>query len=128
MKKWIATWHARAIGRRFVWVVSTLDTILELNADEHRRLEAPARRTHPPAAVFGEYDYYGVLFQASNLPETKFKSILSHQQWVKLSKHIANRSGCCRRLKAGGFIPEDEIAGAPRAIDKPAAEQQNKRG
>ncbi len=111
-----------------VWVVSTLDTILELSTDEHRRLEALlVEHTRPPRA-FGEYDYYGVLFQASNLPETNFKSILSDRQWVKLSKHISESKRLLPTLKAGGFIPEDEIAGAPRAIDKPAGDQQNKRG
>jgi hypothetical protein len=116
--------HRATIG----WVVSSLDTILELSAQEHQQMEALlVEHTRPPRS-FGEYDYYGVLFQASNLPETRFKSILSDRQWNMLSKHISESKRLLPTLKAGGFIPDDEVAGAPRSINPPAANQQNKRG
>jgi hypothetical protein len=109
------------------WVVATLDTILELSAEEHRQLEALLVEQTRPPRYFGEYDYYGVLFQASKLPESKFKSILNERQWAKLSMHIDESKRLLPTLKAGGFIPDDDVAVAPGSIEKPAAQLQNKR-
>jgi len=110
------------------WVVATLDTVLELNAEQHGQLEALlAEHTRPPR-YFGEYDYYGVLFQASKLAESRFKSILSDGQWTKLSQHIAESQRLLPTLKAGGFIPDDDVAAAAGSNGQPAANLQNKRG
>jgi hypothetical protein len=110
------------------WAVATLDTILELSAEAHRQLEALLVEQTRPPRYFGEYDYYGVLFQASKIHESRFRSILSERQWAKLSKHIAESKRLLPTLKAGGFIPDDDVAAATGPVDRPAAKQQKKRG
>jgi hypothetical protein len=110
------------------WVVATLDTILELSSVQHGQLEALLVEQTRPPRYFGEYDYYGVLYQASKLPETKIKSILSDRQWAQLSKHIAESKRLLPTLKAGGFIPDDDVAAAAGSNDDPAGKQQKKRG
>jgi hypothetical protein len=64
----------------------------------------------------------------SKLPETTFKSILTDRQWAKLSRHIAESKLLLPTLKAGGFIPDDDVAAAPGSNDDPAGKQQKKRG
>ena len=110
------------------WVVATLDTVLELNAAQHGQLEALLVEQTRPPRYFGEFDYYGVLFQASRLPETRLKSILSDRQWAKLSMHIAESKRLLPTLKAHGFIPDDDVAAAPGSSNQPALKLQNKRG
>jgi hypothetical protein len=110
------------------WVVATLDTILELSSVQHGQLEALLVEQTRPPRYFGEYDYYGVLYQASKLPETKIKSILNDRQWAQLSKHIAESKRLLPTLKAGGFIPDDDVAAAPGSNDDPAGKQRKKRG
>jgi hypothetical protein len=110
------------------WVVATFDTVLELNAVQHGQLETLLVEQTRPPRYFGEYDYYGVLFQASKLPETRFKSILSDRQWAKLSMHIAESKRLLPTLKAHGFVPDDDVAARNGSVDQPAAKLQNKRG
>jgi hypothetical protein len=116
--------HRATIG----WVVATLDSVLELNPAQHGQLEALLMEQTRPPRYFGEYDYYGVLFQASKLPETRFKSILSDRQWAKLSMQIVESKRLLPTLKARGFIPDDDVAAAPGSVDQPAVKLQNKRG
>jgi hypothetical protein len=103
------------------WVVATLDTVLELNPAQHAQLEALLVEQTRPPRYFGEYDYYGVLFQVSKASEPKLKSILSGGQWDKLSMHIAESKRLLPTLKARGFIPDDDVAAAPGSVDQPAA-------
>ncbi|HEX3450071.1 MAG TPA: hypothetical protein VHS97_17590, partial [Isosphaeraceae bacterium] len=119
--------HSRH-GTTIRWVVATLDTVLELSPVQHGQLEALLVEQTRPPRNFGEYDYYGVLFQVSKLPENRFKSILSDDQWAKLSKHIDASRRLLPKLKAGGFIPEDDVAAAPGSADHAASPQEKKRG
>ena len=100
------------------WVVSTLDTSLHLNADQHRRFAALlAAETRPPRK-FGEYDYYGVMFQVSRLPDARVKPIFAPDQWAKLEAHLTAASRLPRTLEEGGFVPENEVAAKAPAAER----------
>jgi len=89
------------------WVVGIMDTTLGLSKEQHRQLEELiAKETRPPRR-FGEYDYYGVMFQVSRLPETSLRPIFDQDQWGKLSLQLAEAVRLERTLKDEGYVPDD---------------------
>jgi len=94
------------------WVVGAMDNTLRLSEEQHRQLEELlAKETRPPKK-FGEYDYYGVLFQMSELPMEKLRPIFDDMQWGKLQRQLAFAARLEPTLKEGGFVPDDQVAGA----------------
>ena len=102
--------------------------MLGLSAEQHRQLEALLIEVTRPPRYFGAYDYYGILFQASQRSEARFKSICGDAQWAKLSPHIAESKRLLPILREGGFIPDDDMAAAPGSAAKPAAKLPKKQG
>ncbi len=97
------------------WVVTNMDSTLRLSPAQHRKLEELLVAETQPPRRFGEYDYYGVLFQMSLLPAHKLKRIFDDEQWGTLSLQLAEATRLAPALKAGGFLPVDEIAARPGA-------------
>jgi hypothetical protein len=89
-----------------------MDTTLRLTTEQHRQLEQLLIKETRPPRRFGEYDYYGVLFQVSRLPEQSVRPILDDFQWGKLSLQLAEAIRLEQTLKEGGFVPEDKVADA----------------
>jgi hypothetical protein len=92
------------------WVVGSMDNTLELSPAQHRQLEELLVEETQPPVRFGEYDYYGVVFQMSLLPEKKLRRILEDRQWVKLTRQFAEASRLGPTLKEGGFLPGGGVA------------------
>jgi len=113
------------------WVASKLETFLKLRPDERRQLEVlllehtRARRylvehdDYPALFQMSKLDYYGVLFQASKVPESKLKSVLSERHWAKLSNDIAESKRLLPILQYGGFVPENDVAAVPESSNRP---------
>jgi hypothetical protein len=89
-----------------------MDTTLRLTVFQHRQLEELLLKETRPPRRFGEYDYYGVLFQLSRLPEDRLKKILDDLQWDQLKPHLAEAVRLEQTLKDGGFLPEERVAEA----------------
>jgi hypothetical protein len=97
------------------WVVGNMDTTLRLSQEQHRRLEVLLVEETQPPKRFGEYDYYGVLFQMSLLSPKKLRRIFDDEQWGKLTLQFGEAARLGPMLKEGGFLPVDEMAkAAPR--------------
>jgi hypothetical protein len=124
--------HAEHVARHrdtIKWVVGSMDTALRLSPAQHRQLERLLVEETQPPKRFGEYDYYGVLFQMSLLPEKKLTRILEDDQWAKLKMQLAEASRLGPALKEGGFLPADEVAkSAPRRGNRAAAGSDNPQG
>lgn len=87
---------------RIELVLSNLEAAIPLRAEQRQQLvKLLVDETEPPK-VFGQYDYYAVLYQASKLGEAKFKSILDDAQWQTLKRAIDQSKGVERHLQAGG--------------------------
>jgi hypothetical protein len=100
------------------WVVGVLDTSLHLNSEQHRRLAALlAQETRAPRK-FGEYDYYGVMFQVSRLPEARVRPIFDAGQWAKLQVHLNEAVRLQNTLEQGGFVPENAVAAKAPAAER----------
>jgi hypothetical protein len=107
--------HERAVSHHRAtvsWVVGVMDTTLRLTSAQHRRLEQLLQKETRPPRRFGEYDYYGVMFQVSRLPEGSLRPIFDDYQWGKLSLQLAEAVRLERTLKDEGFVPDDQVADA----------------
>jgi len=94
------------------WVVAVMDNTLRLSEEQHRQLEELlAKETRPPKR-FGEYDYYGLMFQVSRLPMEKLRPIFDDVQWGTLERQLAFAVRLEPTLKEGGFVPDYQVAGA----------------
>jgi hypothetical protein len=108
------------------WVLGILDTTLQLNAEQHGRLATLLAEDTRPPRKFGEYDYYGVMFQVSRLPDTRVKPIFDAGQWAKLQVQLKEAARLEATLVQGGFIPEQGVAGAGPARERKGAIVQPK--
>ena len=101
------------------WAGGSLALWLQLSPEQRQKFESLLiARTRPPRR-FGEYDYYGLLFQASKLPEEDLKPIFSAEQWQKMKLQFAEAQRLEKVLAVGGFLPEEDVA---RAGSKPHKE------
>jgi hypothetical protein len=107
------------------WAIGSMEPWLQLSQEQRDRLESLLSAKTRPPRKFGAYDYYGLMFQASKLPEQELKSIFNDAQWQKVQQQIAESRRLEQTLRVGGFVPDDDVAdiGAARQIDpisKPA--------
>jgi hypothetical protein len=85
---------------------------LQLSPEQHQKLESLLlARTRAPRK-FGEYDYYGVMYQMSKLPEQDLKPIFNEEQWQKIGLQFAQAQRLENVLRRGGFLPEEDVAEA----------------
>jgi hypothetical protein len=111
------------------WVVGNLDSTLQLSRAQHHQLEALLVEETQPPERFGEYDYYGVVYQMSLFPEKKIRRILEDEQWVKLARQFAEASRLGPTLREGGFLPAGGVARtAPARGHRPATGNDNPQG
>ena len=110
------------------WAVGSLDTWLRLSPEQHQKLEALLLAQTRSPRKFGEYDYYGLMFQASKLAEKELKTIFDDDQWQKLNRQFAEAQRLEKVLRGGGFLPEDDIADAGKSRRKePGSDQEQPR-
>jgi hypothetical protein len=107
-KKEIRERHQQKFRATLTWMAGTLALTLKLSDHQRRQLERVLiEETRAPEA-FGSYDYYGLIFQASRIPETKLKPIFDDDQWQTLMGQFQEARRMEKTLKDGGFIPLDE--------------------
>ncbi len=90
------------------WVTGTLEQTLQLTANQRRRLERLLTEETRAPRAFGDYDYYGVIFQAARIPEARLKPIFDDDQWQVLSRQFQEVRGMEQTLTDGGFIPLED--------------------
>ncbi len=104
------------------WVVAMMDVRLNLNKDQRRRFEQLLVMETRPPKKFGEYDYHGVMYQVSRVPEATLRLIFNDIQWGKLSPQLAEAVRLERTLKDGGYVPDDQVVeGLTRGRDQALA-------
>ena len=110
------------------WAVGSLDTWLRLSPEQHEKLETLLRAQTRSPQKFGEYDYYGLMFQASKLSEKELKAIFDDDQWQKIERQFAEARRLEKMLRGGGFLPEDDMADAGKSQRKePGLEREQPR-
>ena len=79
------------------WAVGSLDIWLQLGAERRGRLERLLLSRTLPPRKFGEYDYYGLVFQVSKIPEKELRPLFDDGQWQKIGLQFAERGGSRKR-------------------------------
>jgi hypothetical protein len=107
------------------WAIGSMEPWLQLSQKQRDRLESLLSEKTRPPRKFGAYDYYGLIFQASKLPEKELKSIFNDVQWQKVQQQIAEARRLEETLRIEGFLPDDGVADAGKGlqsepISKPA--------
>ena len=87
--------------------VSHFDKRLGLSGEQHRCSVNLIADETPPLKQYGEYDTYALLFQASKLPEDKFRPILGDEQSHRLRELFLEVRGYKETLIAKGYITSD---------------------
>jgi hypothetical protein len=110
------------------WVLDTWDQTIGLSPEQHQRLDVLLKHETRPPRRFGVADYFGVLLQVSRLPEAKLKAIFRDDQWAKLQPEFAEARRQEPELKREGYVPENDVAAAPKQTNKTSAARENEQG
>jgi hypothetical protein len=87
-------------------IIGMLDQVVSFRAEQRQKLiDLIVDRKRLPR-VFGQYNYYLVLYQASQLPEVKLKEFLDEPQLKALQKVFNQVRGYESFLKSNGYLPE----------------------
>jgi hypothetical protein len=84
--------------------VTNLESAVPLRAEQRQRLVKLLRDETQPPKKFGQYDYYVVLYRASQLGEGKLKPIFDDAQWKALQNMLMQGRGMQWQLKHNGII------------------------
>ena len=112
------------------WAAGSLDIWLQLGTERREKLEKLLIARTVAPRKFGEYDYYGLLFQVSRLPEKEVRPLFDDGQWEKIGRQFAEARRLEKVLRLGGFLPEEDVAdaGKARRNHDPVAEPERPRG
>lgn len=113
--------HQRRFRATVTWVAGTMTLTMKLSERQRRQLERVLIEETRAPRSFGSHDYYGLIFQASRIPETKLKPIFDDDQWQTLTGQFQAVKRMEQELKDGGFIPLDDKPSTQPALAGPAA-------
>jgi hypothetical protein len=96
---------------RVEWVCLTLQKNLALGEGERVRLLAVLLEETRPPRAFGRWDHYGIMYQASYIPEDKLRPIfLRPSDWRSLRTQFDEARRQESMLRESGALPEDRPA------------------
>ncbi|SRR5579883_2554871 len=97
---------------RVDWAVSFLEKRLRLRQDQRDRFAALILAESRPLRRYGDYDFYAIVYQASQLPEGKLKPIFDEDQWRLLTGQFQDVQRMERELVAECCLPDNPPEGA----------------
>jgi hypothetical protein len=100
-------------------VLATWDEMLGLSPHQRERLQGLLNQSTRPPRRFGAEDYFGVLWQVSQLPEPVLKPIFREDQWAKLTPQLAEARRREPMLKREGYVPDRDVVVGPSPADAP---------
>jgi hypothetical protein len=109
---------------RVEWVALTLQKNLSLSDGQRIRLLSLLLEETRPPQRFGPSDYYGIMYQASRLPETRLRPIFAEAEWRALLREFDDAKRQERVLKDFGYLPDEDdrpARDAPRGTRKLSA-------
>ena len=87
-------------------VIGMLDQVVSFRADQRQKLVDLIVDKKRLPRIFGQYNYYLVLYQAAQLPEAQLKEFLDEPQLKALNKVFNQVRGFEPFLKSNGYLPE----------------------
>jgi hypothetical protein len=95
---------------RVEWVTRTLQRSLAMSDGERLRLHAVLLEETRPPRDSGPADYYGIIYQASRIPEARLRPILDEVEWRLLRLEFDEARRREPELREAGLLPEDPPA------------------
>ncbi len=93
---------------RVEWVAQTVQKSLSLSDGQRVRLLSVLLEETRPPQRFGPSDYYGIMYQASRLPETRLRPIFAESEWRGLQREFDDAKRQERVLKDFGYLPDED--------------------
>jgi hypothetical protein len=93
-----------------VWVVKMVQSRLGLSTDQSLRLQVVLLEETRPPPNSGPWSFYGIMYQASRIPEGQLRPIFDESQWRSLQKDFDEARTREAGLRASGYLPEDPPA------------------
>ncbi|MGP0065428.1 MAG: hypothetical protein ACLQGP_17720 [Isosphaeraceae bacterium] len=94
---------------RVEWAALTLQKQLFLSDGQRVRLLGVLLEETRPPRRFGPSDYYGIMYQAAKIPETRLKPIFAESEWRLLEREFVEARSQERFLKESGYLPEEDV-------------------
>jgi hypothetical protein len=88
-------------------VIGMLDQVLSFRAEQRQKLVDLLVDQKKLPRIYGQYNYYLVIYQASKLPEPQLKEFLDEPQLKALNKVFNQARGYEQFLKNSGYLPEE---------------------
>ena len=60
-----------------------------------------------PPRRFGPIDYYGIMYQAARIPESRLRPIFSDREWEAFRREIDEARRREGELRESGYLPEE---------------------
>ncbi len=88
--------------------VAVLEQGIPLRDEQRQKLITLLVNETKPPRKSGRYDYYGIMYRLSRIPEEKLKPWLGDTQWKVLNKQLDQARGMEQWLKQSGNLPDDD--------------------
>jgi hypothetical protein len=93
---------------RLQWVAQTLQKDLSLSDGQRVRFLCVLLEETRPPRRFGPSDYYGIMYQASRLPEARLSPIFVEAEWRAIRREFEDARRQERALKESGYVPDGD--------------------
>ena len=89
-------------------VVAMLENALPLRDEQRQKLITLIVEETKPPRLFGQQDYYIVMWNVSKIPEKKLKPLFSDAEWKALNQQFQQVRGLEQWLKQSGALAKEE--------------------
>ena len=86
----------------------TLQKGLSLSDGQRIRILCVLLEETRPPRRFGPIDYYGIMYQASRIPESRLRPIFSDREWDAFRREIDEARRREGELRESGYLPEED--------------------
>jgi hypothetical protein len=93
-----------------VWVVGLVKRRLGLSDPQSLRLRLVLLEETRPPPNSGPWSYYGIMYQASRIPEGKLRPIVEESKWQLLQKECEEARSREASLRESGYLPDEPPA------------------
>ncbi|MBI2823780.1 MAG: hypothetical protein HYX69_03700 [Planctomycetia bacterium] len=87
--------------------LTTLDNAVALRSDQRKALFDVVLANTSPPHVFGQYDYYVIMYQLAKVPQDKVKPIFDDRQWQSIQQQLNQYKQMKQFFVQNGILPED---------------------
>jgi len=106
------------------WVLGMVQRRVGLSRDQSFRLHVALLEETRPPRNSGPWDYFGIMYQASRIPERKLRPIFEPSEWRAIRKEFDEARGMEARLRDSGYLP-DEPPDRETARNQPSRDRRD---